>query len=173
MTLPYPPQQTGDVNRDISALYTYLYDIIENFDNAAGQAIDPSVGQGGDGSLTIVDIPTGISYTPGASLSVDGSIFGHIDVTFTKPDRAVDIIIFYKEASDTEYKQSYASMSPFRLISLMVGTQYNLYMAGQAANGSLGPTSTVTTVTIPTDLLTVGTPTDLTGVGTYQSVVLS
>jgi len=173
MPLPYPPLLTGDAAVDVQALYTYLYEMAENFDNAAGSAIDPSIGQGGDSALTIVDIPTGITYTPGSSLSIDGNIFGHIDVTFTKPDRVVDIIVFYREVSELHYKQSYASESPFRLISLMVGTEYQIYLAGQAANGSLGPVSPVVTVTIPTEVIQTGVPINFVAQATYQSVVLT
>ena len=92
-------------------------------------------------------------------MSIDGTLLGAIDITFVKPDRAVDIIVFYKEHSVTNFKQSYASSSPFRLISLGVGTQYDIQLAGQAANGNVGPRSALITVSIPVNLqLVTGNP---------------
>lgn len=181
MTLPLPPPLKSDryipgfqlLQDDVEAIHEYLYNLAFSFANAAGAAIDPSVGQGGDGALTVTDAPMDITYTPGSSLSIDGTLFGHIDVTFTKPDRAVDVIIFYKETSDTVFKQSYASMSPFSLLSLKVGTQYNIQLAGQAANGSLGPVSTLMTVEIPVIAVAVEEPTTLQAIATYQSIVLT
>ena len=172
MTLPYLPLRTGDVEKDVHALYTYLYDFLDNFDNSAGSAIDPSMGQGGDNSLTIVDAPTGITYTPNVELTADGTATGIIDITFIKPDRTVDIIIYYREQGTTEFKQSYSSTSPTKLISLKPDVTYQVQLAGQAANGSLGPLSTLTDVTITFSMF-IGVPTDLAAVATYQSVVLT
>ena len=86
MSLPFPPQLTGDDHTDIMKIHDYLFSLLDDFDNAAGQAIDPSMGQGGDGSLTIVDIPGDIVYTPSSSLSVDGTLFGSIEIEYTIPD---------------------------------------------------------------------------------------
>lgn len=172
MTLPYLPLRTGDSDADIAALYTYLYDFIENFDNSAGSAIDPSIGQAGDSSLTIDIAPTGITYTPNVELTADGTATGVIDITFIKPDRTVDIIIYYREQGTTEYKQSYASTSPTKLISLKPDVIYQVQLAGQAANGSLGPLSVLTDVNINFSM-SIGVPTALAAVATYQSVVLT
>ena len=172
MTLPYLPLRSGDIDRDIQALYAYLYDFLDNFDNSAGSAIDPSMGQGGDASLTIVDAPTGITYTPNVELTADGTATGIIDITFVKPDRTVDVIIYYREQGTTEFKQSYSSTSPTKLISLKPDVTYQVQLGGQAANGSLGPLSTLTDVTI-TFSMSIGVPTDLVAVATYQSIVLT
>ena len=172
MTLPYLPLRSGDIDRDIQALYAYLYDFLDNFDNSAGSAIDPSMGQGGDASLTIVDAPTGITYTPNVELTADGTATGIIDITFVKPDRTVDVIIYYREQGTTEFKQSYSSTSPTKLISLKPDVTYQVQLGGQAANGSLGPLSTLTDVTINFSM-SIGIPTSLTATATYQSIVLT
>ena len=173
MPLSLVPYLTGNDTQDIYNLHSYLQSLFDQFANAAGEGIDPSMGQAGGGALTIVDVPSDIVYTPGSSLSIDGVIFGHIDVSFTKPDRAVDIVVYYKEQSDGNYKQSYASTSPFRLISLKVGTLYNIQLAGQSANGSLGPLSALVNIIIPTTALTVSTPLSFAIVASYQSVILT
>lgn len=173
MSLPFLPLQSGDDHTDLLALYDYLYSLIKYFANAVGSAIDPSMGQGGDASLTITEAPTDIVYTPNSSLAIDGALFGSIDVSFTKPDRAVDIIVYYKEHTDDLFKQSYASSSPFQLISLKVGTEYDIQLGGQAANGSLGPLSELTTITIPTSAISAGIPTNFTVTATYQGALLT
>lgn len=170
MPLPFPPQLTGDVQRDISAIHTYLYDIVNDFDNAVGSGIDPSIGQGGQGSLTIVDNVLNIVYTPGVSTTVDSMLYGFIDISFDKPDRVVDVIVFYRAIGDVQFKQSYASMSPFKLISLRAGVVYQCQMAGQAANGALGPLSPLVNVTLPLGNISTAPP-NFSVTPTYQSIV--
>ena len=150
MSLPILPQLTGDSETDIALLYGYLRQVSLSFANAAGAAIDPSIGEGGDASLTITEAPTGITYVPSSSKAVDGTLFGAIDVNFIKPDRAVCVIIYYREVGVTNFKQSFAFSSPFRLINLKVGIQYQLQLAGQAANSNISNVlSPLVTVTIP------------------------
>jgi len=158
VSLPLLPLLSGDDSADLQTLYKWIYDLIRYFPNAVGTAIDPTQGQGGDASLTVTEAPTNITYTPSSSLSVDGTIFGAIDITYTLPDRAVDIVAYYKETSDINFKQSYASTSPFRLTSLKVGTQYSIQLAGRSANNSIGPLSPLTNITIPTSILPTFTP---------------
>ncbi len=172
MSLPFLPLLTGDDHKDLITVYGYIYNLIRYFPNAAGSAIDPSMGQGGDASLTVTEAPTDIVYTPSSSLAIDGALFGSIDVSFTKPDRAVDVIVYYKEHTDELFKQSYASSSPFRLISLKVGTEYDIQLAGQAANGSLGPLSELVTITIPTSAITTSTPMNFQARAIYQGAML-
>lgn len=152
MTLQFLPYLTGDNTRDIETLHEYLLNLIETFANSAGEAIDPTLGQGGDGALTVESIPT-ISTVSGSTLAVDGVVFGHIDITFTKPDRVVEVVIGYRETSVLNYSYIKATDSPARLSSLKVGAAYNIIIAGQAANGSRGDFSTPITVTIPTDII--------------------
>ena len=173
MALPDLIPRTGDTETDTQILWDYLWQLIADFPNAVGQAIEPTEGEGGDSSLTVDSVPTGIVYLPGSSLSIDGVIFGHIDVTFTLPDRAIDCVLFYREQSVSNFKVSYSSVSPLRLINLKVGTIYELQLSGQSANGSIGPRSTLTNVTLPTTSLDVTAPTGLLATATYQSIVLT
>lgn len=173
MPLPRPPNRTGDVEVDLIALYYYMWDVASAFDNAAGSAIDPTLGQGGDGALTIVDAPSNITYTPGSSLSVDGTLFGEIEIAYTLPDRAIGVLIYYKETTDSVFKTSFSDTSPEKLINLKVGVEYDIQLAGEAANGSSGPVSSLVMLTIPTTPLDVTTPTDVQAVPTYQSIVLT
>ena len=156
--LPILPQLTDDDKTNIALLYAYLQQVSLSFANAAGFAIDPSMGEGGDDSLTITEAPTGITYTPTSSTGIDSTLFGAIDITFVKPDRAVGIIIYYREVGIDNFKQSFAFSSPFRLINLKVGGQYQLQLAGQAANGNISSVlSPLVTVTIPfAIILTLG-----------------
>lgn len=172
MPIPLAPLRTGDIEADLEALYQYVQQVQLQFANAVGYAVDPSMGEGGDASLTITDSLTNIVYTPGVELTVDGILIGHIDISFTKSDRSVDVIVFYREQGVANFKQSYASESPFRLISLRADTTYELQLAGQAANGSLGPMSTLTSVVVST-MSDVSPPLNLAAQATYQSVVLT
>lgn len=173
MSLPFPPQLTSDNSRDILALQRYLFELINNFDNASGQAIDPTEGQSGNSSLTIIDPPSNIVYTPTSSLSVDGTLFGNISITFTLPARAIGALIYYKEHTDLDYHTSFAKTSPYSIPNLKVGIEYDLQMAGQAANGDIGPLSSVQMVTMPTTVLGTNTPTNVQAVATYQSIVVT
>lgn len=150
MSLPILPQLTNDDKVNIDLLYRWLQQLSLSFANAAGTAIDPSIGEGGDAALTITEAPTGITYTPTSSRAVDGTLFGAIDVTFVKPDRAVCVVIYYNEKGIANPRQSFAFSSPVTLINLKVGTQYDLQLAGQAANGNVSSIlSPMVTVTIP------------------------
>ena len=150
MSLPILPQLTNNDKTDIALLYGYLRQLILSFANAAGSAIDPSVGEGGDSSLTITEAPTGITYTPTSSIAIDGTVYGAIDITFIKPDRAVCVIVYYREVGVANFKQSFAFSSPFRLINLKAGIRYQLYLAGQAANNDISNVlSPLTIVAIP------------------------
>ena len=173
MSLPTLPLLTGDDHTDLQTVYQWIYSLIRYFPNAVGNAIDPSMGQGGDESLTVTEAPTAITYSSSSSLSVDGTLFGQIDITFTKPDRAVNVIAYYKEHSDTVYKQSTLTISPSRIISLKVGVQYDIQIAGQSANNSIGPLSPLVNIVVDTSAIAVGMPTNLQATGTYQSVVLT
>lgn len=152
MTLPSLPYLTGIPEEDITKIYTYLQNFQDSFANSAGFAIDPSMGEGGDGSLDILDIPV-ISAVSGSALAVDGVIFGHIDITFTKPDRTVEVIIGYKESTSTEYSYVKSTDSPARISSLKIGSNYDIKIAGQAANGARGSFSTPIQVTMPTGII--------------------
>lgn len=160
MSLPELPLLGNSDSLNIELIYNWLNDFVDGFANAAGFAIDPTQGSGGDGSLTIVDEPIDITYTPGSSLSVDEVIFGHIDIAFTPPDKAVAVVILYREDGVTNFKSSIAPSSPYRLIGLKIGTSYEVKLAGQAANGSLGPYSDLTEVVIPTTGFTIKAPSD-------------
>lgn len=148
------------LREDVDKLYIYLQDFIDSFPNATGEAIDPTLGEGGDGSLTITDIPFDIIYTPGSDLSFDQVLFGHIDISFTLPNRAVNIVARYKEVSVTNFELSQLSTSPARLGNLKVGTTYHIQIAGQAANGDVGPFSLLTILTIPTSDAVIKAPAD-------------
>jgi len=157
MALSFPPQLTGDNSRDIIALQSYLYDLVAQFDNAAGEAIDPSSGQGGDGSLTITEAPTGITYSAAVGFSRDSMMFGEINITFILPARAIGVLVHYRETDSTVWHTSFASTSPYSLQSLKVGSSYNIALAGQAANGALGPLSAITSVSLPVLSLSAAT----------------
>jgi hypothetical protein len=138
-------------NKDnIERLYSYLEDFISNFENAVGEAIDPTEGGGGDGSITIDEPPSNIVYTPGSGLSVDGNLFGHIDISYVKPRFAVSIAVRYRELGSVNFRTTDDEASPFRLTNLKVSSIYEVQLAGKAANGVLGPFSVLTTVVIPT-----------------------
>lgn len=156
MALPFPPLMTGDDHADLEALHDYFYSVIDAFTNAVGQAIDGSVtdgslGPGGDGALTITEAPTDIVYTASSGLSLDQTLFGAIAIEYTLPNRAIGLLIHYREQGETVFKTSFANNSPERLINLKVGISYDLRLAGQASNGSIGPFSPIVTVMIPVD----------------------
>lgn len=142
--------ERSETDYNVDLIYSWLNDFSANFANAAGFAIDSTQGEGGDGSLTIQDVPGGITYNPGSGLSVDSTLFGHIDITFTLPTRAIDVVIRYREVGVTAFKSSTAHSSPYRLPNLKVGVDYELQIAGEAANGAEGPYSPLTHVVIPT-----------------------
>lgn len=163
MSLPFPPQLTHDaeqvtddlvmalanISTDILAIHNYLYSIIGAFPNAVGSAIDPSEGQGGDGALTITDIITDITYTPSIVTNRDGGNAGIINITFTLPARAIGALVYYKESNASQYHSSFAISSPYALSSLPIGSSYDIFLVPQSANGSIGPASAITTVTMP------------------------
>lgn len=171
MSLPQLPLLEGDDHADIAIIYRYLINLNFAFANATGEAIDPTLGQGGAGSLTIITAPSDITYTPSSSLSVDNTLFGQIDITFTLPERAIGVLILYKEHTESMYHTSVATVSPTSILNLKVGIQYDVKMTGQAANGSIGPFSPTEMVTIPTDALTTAVPTDVAAYARYQSVL--
>ena len=178
MPLPEVPLLNLDdslalVNDDLELIAEHLYDINRYLPNAAGEAIDPTEGRGGDGSLTIESAPSNIVYNPGSSLSIDGVLFGHIDISFTLPDRATEVLVLYKEQNAKDFCHLIVESSPFTLPNLMVGVTYSLKMAGIAANNAIGPFSNETLVEIPTTPLDSMPPTNLQAVATYQSVVLT
>lgn len=161
MALSYPPQLTGEYDRDILALHRYLYDVVDNFVNASGEAIDPTVsGQGGGAALVITEAPTAIVLTSSTSLSVDATLFGQILVAFTLPDRAVSALVYYKEASDTAYHVSSATVSPYSIANLKVGVEYQIQVAGMAANGAIGPLSFVYSILIDSSTAMMKAPAD-------------
>ena len=152
------PEQSNEENIDI--LYDYLINLGLSFVNAAGEAIDPTLGQSGDGALTIDEVPSVVVYTPGSSLSIDQVIFGHIDISLTLPTRAVGMSVFYRETGVVNFKHSYCPDGTCRLINLKVGAQYEVKTAGVAANGHVGPFSALTAVNIPTIGSTAKAPAD-------------
>lgn len=162
MPLPFLPMRTGDIPQDVTLLYAYLQSLIEAFPNAAGEAIDPMEGEGGDGSIAIITVPTDITYTASSSLSIDEALFGRIVITFTLPDRAVEAAIRYRETGHTVFKVSYSDhlASSFALNSLKVGTAYQLQVAGRAANNAVGPYSELTEVTMPSGDVILKAPAD-------------
>jgi hypothetical protein len=151
MTLPNLPILTGDTKKDVQLIFFWLNNFATDFPNIVGAAIDPTQGEGGSGSLTIDDVPTDISYSTGASQSIDETLFAHIDITCTKPDRAVGIVVRFREQGNENFKYTYTPELPVRLVSLKVGTIYDIQVAGQAANGSVGPFSDLQQVEINTD----------------------
>jgi hypothetical protein len=173
MSLPPLPRFEPDNKHNIEALYDYIAKLQLVFANAAGEAIDPSDGFGGDSSLTIVDSPTEITYSPGSGLSIDNVLFGHIDIAFVKPARAIGVLICYRELGVTNFKTSFADSSPWRLPNLKVGQDYELALKGIAANGYVGPGSVVTQVTIPVVELETNTPENFSITATYESNVLT
>ena len=170
------PEQSNEENIDI--LYDYLINLESSFANAAGEAIDPSLGQGGDGALDIISIPSNITYPPGSGLSIDGVIFGHVDVVFTLPDRAVQAAIAYREQGVSNFKVSFG-LSPYRIVNLKVGVIYEIKIAGVAANSKIADNlySVLTIVTIPTAGSVLKAPADAvywvgTGNGTLTAEVI-
>lgn len=160
MSLPYLPLQTGEGKRDLDALYGYMGDFIGDFANAVGSAIDPKSGEGGNGALTVDDMPTNVQYDAGSTSSLDDTLFGHIDVSADLPDRAVDMAVRYRETGTTRFKVSYSGSdeSSYRIGSLKVGESYQIQVAGRSANNSVGPYSPLTTVTMPTTGLSLKAP---------------
>ena len=177
MTLPTLPYLTGIPEEDITRIYSYLQYFQESFANSAGFAIDPTLGEGGDGSLSIDTIPS-ITVVTSSALSVDGVLFGNIDVSFTKPSRAVAVVVGYKESTDTNYSYITSIDSPVGIPSLKVGTTYDIIVAGQAANGARGSFSAPIQVTLPVDeivnspiyVLSNITPNKLLGRGSLSGV---
>ena len=159
MTLPLPPLLQNDDSVNITLIHSYLYDLVASFANAAGEAIESMFGQGGDGALDIVAAPSAIQYITGSSLSIDGVIFGHVDVTFTLPDRAIQGAIAYREQGGNNFKVSFG-LSPYRVVSLKVGTTYEFKVTGVAANGKIAESfySPLTALTIPTTGFVVKAP---------------
>ncbi len=155
MSLPFLPLlQKGlepeTLEENIELIYSYLQDMLDEFSNAVGQALDPTEGEGGDSSVPISDIPTGITYVPGSGLSVDGTLFGHIDITYVKPRFAVRVVVRYREQGVSNFSTIRDEESPFRLSNLKVGSTYELQIAGQSVTGAVGPYSILEVVTIPT-----------------------
>lgn len=156
MALPSLPLQLtsggGDKTKqnteNIDRLYSYLQSLIDAFPNAVGQAIDPTEGFSGDGALTISDEPTDIVYTPGSGLSEDENLVGHIDIAYTKPRFATAVLIQYRQVGVDNFSSVTDTASPSRLSNLSVGTEYEVQIAGESANGSVGPFSPLTVVTI-------------------------
>ena len=180
MTLPVIPLKSVDavtvesVRQDTDKLYEYLHVLERTFPNAVGEAIDPSLGQGGDGAFEITEAPGDIVYSPGSGLSIDGTLFGHIDISFTIPPRAVGVLVYYREGTTDNFKVSYAPSSPYRLPNLKVGVTYQIQLVGQSANNTAGIVfSPLTDLIIPTDILSAGAPVGLTATATYQSIVLT
>lgn len=149
MALPDLIPRSGDLETDIQYLWDYLWQFIADFPNAVGQAIDPTEGEGGDGSLVISDLPTNITYTPSSILDDNGVPTGNIIVNATLPTFSVGLRIYYRQVSETSFKQSYGTDLPYTLIALLSAKTYDLQVAGEAANGFIGPRSPITQVTIP------------------------
>ena len=159
--LPQPPLLQKDDSINIKQLYAYMYDLLKAFPNAAGEAIEATSGQGGDSSLDVVDAPASVTYTPGSSISVDGVIFGHVDISFVLPNKAIQAAIAYREQGVVNFKLSFG-LSPYRVINLKIGGMYEFKVAGVAANGKIADAffSTLTTVNLPTAGFTVKAPDD-------------
>lgn len=147
----------GNAESQIEQIYDYLSKFNDSFANSVGEAIDP-LQQNGDGALDIVEVPGDIEYTSGASLSVDGTLFGHIDVEFTLPQFAVGGVIQYRQEDTINFTTVYPNVSPWRISGLQIGQVYQVQMAGIAANGFIGPFSELEDVEIPTSLLDTAVP---------------
>jgi len=149
VSLPDLIPRTGDPETDIQYLYDYLWQLIDDCPNAVGQAIDPTEGEGGSGSITIVDQPTNITYTPSSLLDDNGVPTGNIIVNATLPQFAVGLQIYYRLLGEANFKQSYAIALPYTVIALLSAKTYEFQVSGEAANGFIGPRSPITQVTIP------------------------
>lgn len=148
-----PVTDVPSASAAIDTLQRYLQTMRRSFDNAAGNAIDPTSGgrsaNSGNAALVIDQPPSNITYTPVVQTnSVNKTVGAFIDISFTLPVRAVGSEVFYRAVGQTQFKQSYANASPYRLIALEPGIAYELQLAGEAANGDLGPVSQLTTVMI-------------------------
>jgi len=179
MTLPALPELSNSVDEltalrsDIVALYQWIADYTSIHAQVVGEAINPNGGQGGDRSMVIDTTPSSIIYTPGSSLSVDNTLFGHIDISFVVPSRAIGVLVMYRENGVVNFKTSFAQASPWRLPNLKVGVVYNVKLVGISANGQLGIESSVEDVTIPTTLLDVTIPGSVVATAGYQVVVVT
>ncbi len=161
MALPTLPLLRPDNDKaNLDSLYAYLEELRSAFANAVGTALDSTEGEDGNGSITIDDPPFNITYDPGSTLSLDKTLFGHIDISYVKPRFAESVIIRYRETGVSNFKTEYDKESPFRLTNLKVGVSYQLKIAGKSVNGSIGPYSNLTTVTMPSDNVVMKAPFD-------------
>ena len=122
----------------IYALQRHMASLSQGFDNAVGNAISPvgtgNAASGGNSALRITEPPGEVTYAPTvATNSVNKTVEAAIDISFTPPERAVGVEIFYREVGMADFKQSFASASPYRLIILQPGISYELQLAGEAA----------------------------------------
>ena len=146
---PIPAFKTLTAN--VMTLWKYMQTLRNSFTNATGEAMDPTNGgAGGGGSIDILTPPGSIVFTPGVDFNTSNQTAeGFIDIAFTLPAHAVGVEVFWREQGGTTDKQSYANTSPYRLLYLQPGVTYTLSLAGEAANGALGPSSVPDDVTVP------------------------
>lgn len=173
MALRFLPLLGADDTKNIELIYDWLQDLVDDFPNAVGAAIDPSVGEGGDNALTITETPDAVAYVPGTTLSVDNILSGHIDVSFAAPDRAADVVIEYKRTDADTYSRVTALTSPHRLSNLSVGSIYDIRVAGRAANNTLGPFTDAEIITITLEGAAATPPTNLVAIASFQTITLT
>lgn len=76
MSLPFLPPLTGDLQRDVTALYKYLQDFTLSFANSVGEAMNNGAG----GTVTVVT-----NITTGASAPLIDSFESELEMPYMLP----------------------------------------------------------------------------------------